>query len=112
MSKYIEDDWTGEELDLNYPFYFINGEITSKDSLTEETITVYYDDSGNEYNGDEVKEFNNVEDLVIFLNDEIGKFEDIKNYLIKENHIVSSKKYENYAEDYRKVLNKIKKEEE
>ena len=107
MSKYVEDDWTGEELDLNYPFYFVNGEITSKDSLKEETITVYYDDGGNEYSEDEVKEFNNLEDLVVFLNDEIDKFEDIKNYLLKENHIIPSKKYENYAEDYREILSKL-----
>ena len=108
MTKFIEDDWTGEELDLSQPFYFVNGEITSKDNLTKETITVYYDYSENEYNENEVKEFNNVEDLITFLNDEIEKFEDIKNYLLIENHIILGKKYENYAEDYRKILNKIK----
>lgn len=108
MGKFIEDDWTGEELDLSQPFYFVNGEITSKDNLTKETITVYYDYSENEYNENEVKEFNNVEDLIDFLNNEINVFEDIKNYLIKENHIISSRKYENYAEDYRKILDKIK----
>lgn len=108
MGKFIEDDWTGEELDLSQPFYFVNGEITSKDNLTKETITVYYDYSENEYNENEVKEFNNVEDLIDFLNNEINVFEDIKNYLIKENHIISSRKYESYAEDYRKILDKIK----
>ena len=108
MIKYIEDDWTGESIDLSEPFYFINGEITSKDNLTEETITVYYDNSGNEYDEKDVNEFNNVEDLIDFLNNEINVFEDIKNYLIIENHIISSKKYENYAEDYRKILDKIK----
>lgn len=108
MTKFIEDDWTGEELDLSQPFYFVNGEITNKDNLTKETIIVYYDYSENEYNENEVKEFNNVEDLITFLNDEIKKFEDIKNYLFIENHIISGKKYENYAEDYRKILNKIK----
>mgnify|MGYP000880998950 CR=1 FL=1 len=108
MGKFIEDDWTGEELDLSQPFYFVNGEITSKDNLTKETITVYYDYSENEYNENEVKEFNNVEDLIDFLNNEINVFEDIKNYLIKENYIISSRKYESYAEDYRKILDKIK----
>lgn len=66
MVKNLEDDWTGEELDLSQPFYFVNGEITSKDNLTKETITVYYDYSENEYNENEVKEFNNVEDLIDF----------------------------------------------
>lgn len=109
MIKNLEDDWTGEELDLSQPFYFVNGEITSKDNLKKEIITVYNsEDSGNEYNEDEVKEFNNVEDLIDFLNNEINVFEDIKNYLIKENHIISGRKYESYAEDYRKILDKIK----
>lgn len=108
MGKFIEDDWTGEELDLSQPFYFVKGEITSKDNLTKETITVYYDYSENEYNENEVKEFNNVEDLIDFLNNEINVFEDIKNYLSIENHIILSRKYESYAEDYRKILDKIK----
>lgn len=108
MIKYIEDDWTGEDIDLSEPFYFINGEITSKDNLTEETITVYYDNSGNEYDEEDVTEFNNIEELIDYLENEIGKFEDIRDYLLKENHITSSKKYENYAEDYRKILNKLK----
>lgn len=108
MIKFIEDDWTGENIDLSEPFYFVNGEITSKDNLTEENITVYYDNSGNEYDERDVNEFNNVEELIDYLENEIEKFEDMRDYLFKENHIVSSKKYEKYAEDYRKILNKFK----
>lgn len=109
MGKFIEDDWTGEELDLSQPFYFVNGEITSKDNLKKVTIIVYYsEDSGIEYNEYEVKKFNNVEDLVDYLEYEIEKFEDMRDYLLKHNHIISSRKYESYAEDYRKILDKIK----
>jgi len=57
MSKYIEDDWNGEYINEDKPVYLVNGEIVGKDNLWEETVTYYYDDDGNEFKKDEVKEY-------------------------------------------------------
>ena len=92
MSKYVEDDCTGEYINENESFYLVNGEITSKDSLTEETITVYYDDDGNEFKEDEVKEYQDLNELIEDINyninslkEEILELKDNKNteWLIK-----------------------------
>lgn len=53
MSKYAEDDWTGEYINENKSIYLVNGEIVNKDNLSEETVTYYYDDDGNEFKEDE-----------------------------------------------------------
>ena len=63
MSKYIEDDWTGEYINENKSIYLVNGEIVNKDNLSEETVTYYYDDDGNEFKEDEVKEYEDLNEL-------------------------------------------------
>lgn len=64
MSKYVEDDWTGEYINENKSIYLINGEIVNKDNLSEETVTYYYDDDGNEFKEDEVKEYQEILDKI------------------------------------------------
>jgi len=84
-----------------------------KDSLTEETITVYYDDDGNEFKEDEVKEYENLNELIEDINyninslkEEILELKDNKNteWLIKSK--------EKYIKEYQEILEKIKEEEE
>ena len=64
MSKYIEDDWNGEYINEDKPVYLVNGEIIGKNNLSEETVTYYYDDDGNEFKEDEVKEYENLNELI------------------------------------------------
>ena len=102
MSKYVEDDWTGEYINENKSIYLVNGEIINKDNLSEETVTYYYDDDGNEFKEDEVKEYEDLNELIEDINyninslkEEILELEDNKNteWLIK-----SKEKYINPQE--------------
>lgn len=113
MSKYVEDDWTGEYINENKSIYLVNGEIVNKDNLTEDTVTYYYDESGNEYEENEVKEYQDLNELIEDINyninslkEEILELEDNKNteWLIK-----SKKKY---IKEYQEILEKIKEEAE
>ena len=113
MSKYIEDDWNEEYINEDKPVYLVNGEIVGKDNLREEIVTYYYDDDGNEFTEDEVKEYENLNELIEDINyninslkEEILELEDNKNteWLIKSK--------EKYIKEYQEILEKIKEEEE
>lgn len=113
MSKYIEDDWNEEYINEDKPVYLVNGEIIGKDNLREETVTYYYDDDGNEFKEDEVKEYENLNELIEDINyninslkEEILELKDNKNteWLIKSK--------EKYIKEYQEILEKIKEEEE
>ena len=113
MSKYIEDDWNEEYINEDKPVYLVNGEIVGKDNLREEIVTYYYDDDGNEFTEDEVKEYENLNELIEDINyninslkEEILELEDNKNteWLIKSK--------EKYIKEYQEILDKIKEEEE
>ena len=113
MSKYVEDDWNGEYINEDKPVYLVNGEIVGKDNLSEETVTYYYDDDGNEFKEDEVKEYENLNELIEDINyninslkEEILELKDNKNteWLIKSK--------EKYIKEYQEILEKIKEEEE
>nr|DAF18553.1 MAG TPA: hypothetical protein [Caudoviricetes sp.] len=113
MSKYIEDDWNGEYINEDKPVYLVNGEIVGKDNLWEETVTYYYDDDGNEFKKDEVKEYENLNELIKDINyninslkEEILELEDNKN----TESLIKSK--EKYIKEYQEILEKIKEEEE
>jgi hypothetical protein len=113
MSKYIEDDWNEEYINEDKPVYLVNGEIVGKDNLREEIVTYYYDDDGNEFTEDEVKEYENLNELIEDINyninslkEEILELKDNKNteWLIKSK--------EKYIKEYQEILEKIKEEEE
>lgn len=108
MSKYIEDDWTGEDIDLNKHFYLVNTDLVSINNLKQKEIIVYYDDNGNEYNEEDVIEFNNVEELLIFLKDRINSYEHLIEDLISNECIKTARRYENIKKDYEDILNKIR----
>lgn len=109
MKNFIEDDWTGEKVDLNKSFYLVNTDIVSIDNLKQEEIIVYYDNDGNEYNEEDVTEFKNVKELLIFLKDRINSYEYLIEDLIDKECIKTARRYENIKEDYENILEKIKK---
>ena len=108
MSKYIEDDWTGEDIDLDKPFYLVNTDLVSINNLKQEEIIVYYDDNGNEYNEEDVTEFNNVEELLIFLKDRINSYEHLIEDLRDNECIKIARRYDNIKKTLRKYFRKIK----
>lgn len=108
MTKFIEDDWTGENIDLDKPFYLVNTDLVSIDNLRQEEIIVYYDDEGNEYNEEDVTEFNNVEELLIFVKDKIKNYENIIEDLINNECVNTARRYENTKKNYEDILDKIR----
>lgn len=107
MTKFIEDDWTGEDIDLDKPFYLVNTDLVSINNLKQEEIIVYYDDNGNEYNEEDVTEFNNVEELLIFVKDRIKCYENIIEDLKNRDLIISEICYNSDKEKYEKILTKL-----
>ena len=107
MSKYIEDDWTGEKVDFNKPFYLVNTDIVSIDNLKQEEVVVYYDNDGNEYNEGDVTKFNNVNELLIFLKDRINSYEYLIEDLINNECIKTARRYKNIKKDYEDILEKL-----
>ena len=108
MSKYIEDDWTGEDIDLDKPFYLVNTDLVSINNLKQEEIIVYYDDNGNEYNEEDVTEFNNVEELLIFLKDRINSYEHLIEDLRDNECIKTARRYDNIKKHYENILERLK----
>lgn len=107
MVKFIEDDWTGEAIDLSEPFYLVNTDIVSIDNLKQKEIIVYYDDEGNEYSEEDVTEFNNIEELLIFVKDRIECYENIIEDLKNRNLIISEICYNTDKEKYEKILTRL-----
>lgn len=113
MSKYVEDDWTGEYINENKSIYLVNGEIVNKYNLTEETVTYYYDDDGNEFKEDEVKEYQDLNELIEDINYNINS---LKEEILELEHnkntewLIKSK--EKYIEEYQEILEKIKEEDD
>lgn len=108
MIKFIEDDWTGEDIDLSKPFYLVNTDIVSIDNLRQEEIIVYYDDNGNEYNEEDVTEFNNVKELLIFLKDRINSYEHLIEDLRYNECIKTARRYDNIKKHYENILERLK----
>ena len=112
MSKYIEDDWTGEDIDLDKPFYLVNTDIVSIDNLKQEEVIIYYDEEGNEYNEEDVTKFNNVEEFIIFVKDRINSYEHLIEDLRDKDCINSARRYETIKNDYENILERLNYSEE
>jgi hypothetical protein len=109
MIKNIKDYWTGEDIDLDKSFYLVNTDLVSCNNLKKEEIIIYYDTDGNKYDEEDVEEFNNVEDLVIFLEDKIISYEYLIEDLINNKCVKTARRYKDIKKGYEDILKRLNK---